>query len=158
MKPDKTSLHFLIVEDVKEHALLIKEAVHVHDFLHDISSVNNCSLALKTLKGYVADDYLPHVIILDLNVGGMDARKFLTKLSTEKELAQIPMFVFSSTGSDQDRDFVNTFKNCIYIVKPVGIIEFMNLINFICNFWSEHKKMPAYNSLQDRFKGGLMRK
>ena len=97
MKPNKTSLHFLIVEDVKEHALLIKEAVHVHDFLHDISSVNSCSIALKMLKGFQDDGYLPHSIILDLNVGGMDARKFLNKLSEEKDLATIPVFVFSST-------------------------------------------------------------
>ena len=152
MKRHKTSLHFLIIEDVKEHALLIKEAVHVHDFLHDINSVNNCSMALKMLKEYRAEEYLPHIIILDLNVGGMDARRFLTKLNEEKDLAVIPVFVLSSTGSEQDRDYVNKFKNCIYIVKPLGIVEFMNLINFICNFWSEHKKMPEYTSMQDRFK------
>ena len=99
-------------------------------------------MAVKMLHEYRVEEYLPHIIILDLNVGGMDARKFLSKLYEEKDLAKIPVFVLSSTGSEQDRDFVNTFKNCIYIVKPLGIVEFMNLINFICNFWSEHKKMP----------------
>ena len=155
MKPNKSSLHFLIIEDVKEHALLIKEAVHAHDFLNDISSVNSCSIALKMLKEYRSEEYLPHIIILDLNVGGMDARKFLNKLHEEKDLAIIPVFVFSSTGSTQDREYVSAFKNCMFIVKPVGIVEFMNLINFICNFWSEHKKMPAYNSLQERFNAQL---
>ena len=155
MKPNKSSLHFLIIEDVKEHALLIKEAVLVHDFLNDISSVNSCSIALKMLKEYREEEYLPHIIIVDLNVGGMDARKFLNKLSEEKDFAKIPTFVFSSTGSEQDREYVSAFNNCMFIVKPVGIIEFMNLINFICNFWSEHKKMPAYNSLQDRFNAQL---
>lgn len=152
MKRHKTSLHFLIIEDVQEHALLIKEAVHAHDFLHDISSVNSCTEALRMLYEYEQESYLPHIIILDLNVGGMDARRFLTKLNNEKALASIPVFVLSSTGSEQDRDYVQAFNNCMYIVKPVGIVEFMNLINFICNFWSEHKKMPEYARLQERFK------
>ncbi len=152
MKRHKTSLHFLIIEDVKEHALLIKEAVHTHDFLHDISSVNSCTEALRMLYEYQKEEYLPHIIILDLNVGGMDARRFLSRLETEKDFAAIPVFVLSSTGSEQDREFVNAFNNSMYIVKPAGIVEFMNLINFICNFWSEHKKMPEYTSLQERFK------
>ena len=152
MKRHKTSLHFLIVEDIKEHALLISEAVHTHHFLNDISSANTCTEALRMLYEYDQEGYLPHIIILDLNVGGMDARRFLTKLSQENDFAAIPVFVFSSTISEQDRDFVQTFNNCVYIFKPSGIVEFMNLINFICNFWSEHKKMPEYASLQARFK------
>lgn len=152
MKRHKSSLRFFIIEDVKEHALLIQEAVHTHDFLHDISSVNNCTTALKMLKEYEEDEYLPHIIILDLNTGGMDGRMFLKKAFSDKQFATIPTIVLSSNVSESDRDYVSSFNNCLYIVKPAGIIEFMNLINFICNFWSEHKKMPLYKSLHDRFK------
>ncbi len=152
MKRHKSSLHFLIIEDVKEHSLLISEAVHAHDFLHDISSINNCTQALRMLYEYEQEGHLPHIIILDLNVGGMDARRFLTKQNQETSFASIPVFVLSSTDSEQDRDYVQAFNNCMYIAKPVGIIEFMNLINFICNFWSEHKKMPEYNNLKERLK------
>lgn len=155
MKRHKASLHFLIIEDVKEHALLIKEAVHAHDFLHDISSVNGSTQAWRMLYEFQQEDYLPHIIILDLNVGGMDARNFLKKMSEEETFASIPVLVLSSTGSEQDRDYVSAFPNCMYIVKPAGILEFMNLINFICNFWSKNKTMPDYNSLRDRFRGEI---
>ena len=52
MKKYRSSLRFLIIEDVKEHAALIKEAVHTHDFLHDISSVKNCDMAIQLLNEY----------------------------------------------------------------------------------------------------------
>ena len=150
MKRHRTSLRFLIIEDVKEHAELIKEAVHTHDFLHDISSVKNCDMALQILKEYQKDDYLPHVIILDLSVSGMNALDFLLTMHADKNLASIPVIALTSVAKEDDRRFISRFKNCVYIVKPAGIISFMELVNFICNFWSENKKVPDYQSIRKR--------
>ncbi|MEP7265744.1 MAG: hypothetical protein ABI772_14665, partial [Bacteroidota bacterium] len=111
MKRHRSSLRFLIIEDVKEHEALIKEAVHTHDFLHDISSVKNCSMALDLLHEYRNDDYLPHVIILDLDVAGMNAREFLSKFNETREYAVIPVIALSTTVSEHDRILVNSFKN-----------------------------------------------
>lgn len=150
MKRHRSSLRFLIIEDVKEHEALIKEAVHNHDFLHDISSVKNCSMALELLHEYKNDDYLPHIIILDLDVAGMNAREFLAKVNDSRDYSAIPVIALSTSASEHDRILVNSFKNCVYVVKPAGIIEFMELVNFICNFWSENKKVPDYQSIRKR--------
>jgi CheY-like chemotaxis protein len=150
MKRHRTSLRFLIVEDIKEHEALIKEAVHAHDFLHDIVSVKNCSMALELLEEEKKDDYLPHVVILDLNVGGMNAKDFLVRFNGDPATSSIPLIALTVTENDLDRAFVNGFKNCVYVLKPSGIIEFMELINFICNFWSENKKVPDYQSIRKR--------
>ena len=150
MKKHTSSLRFLIIEDVKEHAALIKEAVHTHDFLHDISSVKNCDMAIQLLNEYKKEDYLPHVIILDLSVSGMNALDFLASMNSDKHLASIPVVALTSVAKEDDRYFINRFKNCVYIVKPAGIISFMELINFICNFWSANKKVPDYQSIRKR--------
>lgn len=150
MKRHRTSLRFLIIEDVKEHAAMIQEAVHAHDFLHDISSVKNCDMAMQLLHEYEKDDYLPHVIILDLAVAGMNSLDFLTKMNSDKKMSGIPVIALTSSVNETERNFVTKFKNCIYIVKPAGIIGFMELINFICNFWSENKKVPDYQSIRKR--------
>ena len=50
MKRRRDSLRFLVIEDIKEHAQLILEAVHTHHFLHDISSVKNCDMAMQLLN------------------------------------------------------------------------------------------------------------
>lgn len=150
MKRHRTSLRFLIIEDVKEHAELIKEAVHTHDFLHDISSVKNCDMALQLLHEYAKDDYLPHVIILDLSVSGMNSIDFLSTINADKKLASVPVIALTSVAKDEDRKYVGSFKNCVYIVKPTGIIGFMELINFICNFWSDNKNVPDYQSIRKR--------
>jgi CheY-like chemotaxis protein len=150
MKRHRTSLRFLIIEDVKEHEVLIKEAVHTHDFLHDISSVKNCTMALELLNEYKQDDYLPHIIILDLDAGGMNPREFLSLINKDALLSAIPVMALSNTLSEADRQFVNGFSNCMYVIKPAGILEFMELINFICNFWSDNKKIPDYQSIRKR--------
>lgn len=150
MKRHRTSLRFLIIEDVKEHAALIEEAVHAHDFLHDISSLKNCDLALQRIHEYEKEDYLPHVIILDLSVSGMNAIDFLSTINKDKKLASIPIIALTSVAKDEDRNYISRFKNCVYVVKPSGIIGFMELINFICNFWSENKKVPDYHSISKR--------
>ena len=152
MKRNQGSLRFLIIEDVKEHEALIKEAVHTHDFLHDISSVKNCSMALQLLREYKNDNSLPHIVILDLDVGGMDAKEFLMEFNSESEYSSIPVFALTAVANEQDRDIINSYANCVYIVKPSGIIEFMELINFICNFWSENKKVPDYTSIRNRIR------
>ena len=150
MKRHRSSLRFLIIEDVKEHAELIKEAVHTHDFLHDISSVKNCDMALQLLREYAKEDYLPHVIILDLSVSGMNSIDFLSVINADKKMASIPVIALTSVAKDEDRKFLSGFNNCIYIVKPAGIIGFMELINFICNFWSDNKNIPDYQSIRKR--------
>ena len=150
MKRHRSSLRFLIIEDVKEHAALIQEAVHTHDFLHDISSVKNCDMAIRLLNEYKKEDYLPHIIILDLSVSGMNALDFLTGMNADKDFASIPIIALTSAAKEDDRNFLSRFNNCVYIVKPAGIIGFMELINFICNFWSENKKVPDYQSIHKR--------
>ena len=150
MKRRRDSLRFLIIEDVKEHAQLILEAVHTHHFLHDISSVKNCDMAMQLLNEYEKEDYLPHIIILDLNVSGKNALDFLSTLHKDQSLAKIPVFALTPVAKEDDRQFISRFKNCLYIVKPAGIISFMELINFICNFWTEHKKAPDYQSIRKR--------
>lgn len=150
MKRHHSSLRFLIIEDVKEHEALIKEAVHTHDFLHDISSVKNCTMALDLLAEYRNDDYLPHIIILDLDCGGMNPREFLKKINQDAVLSTVPVIALTNASSKQDMQFVNNMNNCVYVIKPAGIIEFMELINFICNFWSANKKIPDYQSIRKR--------
>ena len=150
MKNQSSSLRILVIEDVKEHESLIKEAVHAHDFLHDITAVKNCSMAMELLNEYKKEHYLPHIIILDLETGGLDPKEFLLTIKNNPDYADIATIVLSSLGNDSDRFFVNTLSNSFYVVKPAGILEFMELINFICNFWSEHKSLPDYNSIRKR--------
>jgi DNA-binding response OmpR family regulator len=150
MKRSKAGLHFLIIEDIKEHEVLIAEAVHTHDFLHDISTAKNCSEALDLLIKQKETNYLPHIIILDLDAGGMNPRDFIAKFNADTDFNSIPIIALSNSVSENDRRFVNSFKNCFYIVKPAGFLEFMQLINFVCNFWSENKEVPDYASIRKR--------
>ncbi len=85
------------------------------------------------------------MILLDLNMPRMDGRTFLAEMRLDDNLKGIPVVVL--TTSQAEEDVVKSYclgANC-YITKPVGLDEFIKLVNAIGDFWFTIVRLPNKN-------------
>ena len=85
----------------------------------------------------------PGLIILDLNLPGVDGRKLLQALKSDSKLARIPIVVLTTSASKADVVDCYDMGANSYIQKPVDYHEFVAAILQIKNYWFEVANLPG---------------
>lgn len=86
----------------------------------------------------------PDLILLDLNLPGLDGREVLKEIKSNHSLRQIPVVIL--TTSEADLDILKSYSmgaNC-YIVKPVDFDTFSKIVAQIEEFWFSVVKLPTH--------------
>ena len=84
----------------------------------------------------------PGIILLDLNLPGMDGRELLAEIKQDPETRSIPVIIVttSSNGRDVDRCYLSGANG--YLQKPVDFAKFVTLIQGLINYWFEIVILP----------------
>ncbi len=84
----------------------------------------------------------PGLILLDLNMPGMDGRHVLRKLKEDETLRSIPVVVL--TTSSDERDIRNCYADgaSTYIQKPVSFEGLIEAIKGLKEYWFEIAILP----------------
>ena len=140
-------IEILYIEDDPGDVALTKEVLMQVKVRVNLSITNDGISALKFLKkeGEYKEAPRPDLILLDLNLPGMDGREVLSEIKKDDSLKFIPVVVL--TTSDADEDIVKTYTlgaSC-YVTKPVGLKEFSEMVKRIENFWFTIVKYPPKN-------------
>ena len=134
----------LLVEDDKADVELTQYTIAKAKVLVDLHAVGDGVEALAFLRceGKYADAPRPDLILLDLNMPRMDGRTFLSEMRADDNLRAIPVVVLTTSQSDED--ILKSYKlgaNC-YVTKPVGLDEFIKMVNAIEEFWFTIVRLP----------------
>lgn len=90
----------LIIEDDVEDQILFVETIHEIDSFYVCNCVGNGAEGLNFLKNTAT---LPSLILLDLNMPLMNGFEFLKKVQEMNEFKNIPIYIFSTSGSHHDQ-------------------------------------------------------
>ena len=84
----------------------------------------------------------PGLILLDLNMPGLDGRRVLAILKSDNELRKIPVVVL--TTSSDERDIEECYQLCAntYIQKPVDLDGLFAAIQRLKDYWFEIALLP----------------
>ena len=134
----------LLVEDNPADVRLTLEALKEERIHNNLLVAEDGVEALDILqqKGKYADESLPDIVLLDLNLPRKDGRDVLKQIKTDNRLKRIPVVVL--TSSEAETDIVKAYDyyaNC-YITKPVDWNQFKTIIKTIENFWFTIVKLP----------------
>lgn len=140
-------LQILLVEDSLSDAVLIQETLSDSKFLNEMHLVRDGVEATEFLcqRGKYADAPRPDIILLDLNLPKKSGQELLTEIKADKNLMTIPVVVLTTSSSEVD--ILKSYKlhaNC-YLVKPVELEEFIEVVKSIENFWLAFVKLPLYH-------------
>jgi len=143
-KTDAQPIDILYVEDDFGDVALMEESLKEIRMRISLNIVNTGDDALSYLrrKGKFTKANQPDLILLDLNLPGIDGRELLEIIKKDALIRQIPVVVL--TTSDADADIAKTYASgaASYVKKPLGFEEFSNIIKSIEGFWFSIVKYP----------------
>ena len=90
----------------------------------------------------------PDLILLDLNLPGMDGREVLERIKTDRDLRRIPVIVLTSAHSDLDILKSYSMGASCYIVKPVDPDNFSRVVGCIQEFWCSIVQLPSHELVE----------
>jgi chemotaxis family two-component system response regulator Rcp1 len=130
-------IEILLVEDNPGDVRLTQEALRESKVLNNLAAAKDGVEALAMLRreGPYATQARPDLILLDLNLPRKDGREVLMEIKDDPDLRRIPVVVL--TTSEAEGDVLRAYDlgaNC-YIVKPVDLDQFMNVVRTIEGFW-----------------------
>ncbi|MBE9208269.1 response regulator [Nostoc sp. LEGE 06077] len=142
-------VEILLVEDSPSDAnLTMKGFVNakIANNLHWVEDGETAMNYLRQQEKFV-DAPRPDLILLDLNLPGMDGREVLTELKSDPSLKRIPVVVLTTSADEQDilRSY-NLSANC-YVTKPLDVYQFIEVVQLIKDFWLAAVTLPPDSSI-----------
>lgn len=137
-------IEILLVEDNPGDVRLTLEAFKEGKVLNNLSVVGDGVDALAFLRreGEYVDAPHPDLILLDLNLPKKSGLEVLKEIKEDPKFRRIPIVIL--TVSKDEEDILKGYDrhaNC-YIIKPVDLDQFMNIVKSIEDFWLTIVKLP----------------
>lgn len=127
----------LLLEDDVVDVMTIRRAMKQLGISNKLIVKDNGEKGLEYLK---ADEELPGIILLDINMPKMNGIEFLQEIKQNNDWSQIPIVVLTTSKNQHDK--WETFKSGIsgYMIKPVSYDLFQEMVSTIRDYWnlSEH--------------------
>src|SRR5690606_24129341 len=98
-----------------------------------VVKAENGSDALKYLRRAKTEGQLPCLIVLDINMPVLDGRETLQKIRQDISFRHVPVIVYTSSSSPNDRNFFNRF-GIDMITKPASISKLPNIAERLLSF------------------------
>ncbi len=130
----------LIVEDSDDDFFAMQRAFKKAGLLNPIRRCTNGEQAVDYLfrRGEFADPDTaprPSIILLDLNLPGLDGRDVLRMVKSNAELRKIPVIVLTTSTARQDIERCYADGPNSYVHKPVDIHGLFLAITRLKDFW-----------------------
>ena len=142
--PNTGPIEILLVEDNMRDVRLAVEALKDSKVRNNLYCVKDGVEAMDFL--YRRKEYAgappPDLILLDLNLPRKDGREVLAEIKEDPKLRLIPVVVL--TTSEAERDLVRTYglHANAYVVKPIDLDRFVEVVQAIKDFWLTIVKLP----------------
>ena len=112
----------VLVEDNPADVLLIKKALQEKGIECALTCFEDGEKELKNLSQ--AGRLSPDLILLDLNLPGVDGVEVLRKICTIPRLLKVPVVILTSSESPSDMQRTERIGAARYIRKPSGVEDF----------------------------------
>ena len=136
----------LLIDDNPGDARLIQESLRDAATPNRLSVVEDGMQALAFLRRAPAGHYAaaprPGLILLDLNLPKKNGREVLAEIKQDPHLRRIPVVVLSSSQDEHDIAYCYDLHANAYIVKPVDVNQFFQVIRSLVEFWFEAASLP----------------
>lgn len=120
----------LLVEDDPSDLKLTMKALSASNSNIQLHIVRNGAEAIRFVKkeGPYQNASRPNLVLLDLNLPGIDGREVLALMKSDPSLKDIPVVVLSTSSFDKDVEYCKSLNVNSYIVKPSAYEDYSELI------------------------------
>jgi two-component system, chemotaxis family, response regulator Rcp1 len=145
MRPE---FHILLIEDSRTDAKIIERALRESKLDHRLTVFHDGRPALDYLRRLADDDdseaLEPDLILLDLNLPGLDGCQVLTEIKSHPYLRSLPVVIL--TTSPREEDVLQTYQAGAntYIQKPAEYPRYRDLVQILRLYWHETALRPPH--------------
>lgn len=137
--------HVLLVEDNPADARLTVEALKEARPNVRVTVVKSGLEALAWLRR--TDPFheaeRPDLVLLDLNLPGIDGRQVLAEIKSDGTLCHLPVVVLTTSQAEADVAAVYDLRANCYVHKPAQLEAFQRAIHCLDRFWFGTALVPA---------------
>ena len=139
MSTTVSELHILLIEDSRADAKIIERALREGAVPHRLTVIPDGRQALDYLFGLLDEasdpDREPDLILLDLNLPGLDGRQVLGRIKADPRLRILPVVVL--TTSCREEDVLQTYQAGAntYIPKPAEYARYREVVSALRTYW-----------------------
>jgi CheY-like chemotaxis protein len=139
---DPAPLTVLYAEDDPDDRLLAKMAHRESGAVNPLVFVDDGEEALEYLHrsgrhADRADAPQPGIILLDLNMPGIDGRETLRIIKADPELRRSPVVILTTSAAESDIAASYDAGANSYIVKPSAFASLVQVFDDLCSYWFE---------------------
>lgn len=135
-----SSQPILIVEDSEDDFEATQRAFQRANLLNPITHARCGEEALDYLRTQI--EARPGLILLDLNMPGLDGRKTLQAIKADARLREIPVVVLTTSSDERDIQQCYAAGANTYIQKPVDLDGLFAAIRRLKEYWFEIALLP----------------
>lgn len=136
-------LEVLLVEDDPGDVEITLEVLRMNDLRINMRVAENGQAALDLLNEDSPQAYRPDLILLDLNMPGMNGKELLHEIKEDQILRSIPVIIVTTSESDDDIRYTYHRGASCYITKPRGLDQYTAILKALENFWLDCVKFPS---------------
>ncbi len=136
----RKSQPILIVEDSDDDFDATKRAFSKANLINPIEHAISGEQALEYLKN--KDQPKPGLILLDLNMPGLDGRRTLEIIKQHQYLKKIPVVILTTSDDERDVKACYELGANTYIQKPVDFDGLISAIKQLKEYWFEIAVLP----------------
>jgi CheY-like chemotaxis protein len=133
-----------VVEDNDDDVFIIRKFLDQAPEVRAISRVDNGKAALDYMRklGPYEDEHTPHLVLLDINMPGMNGFEILQEMRTDPLLRLIPVIVLSTSGRPEDVQRAYFLGANAYLVKSGELQLFGSDLLHFASFWGRVARLP----------------
>ncbi len=127
----------LLVEDSPGDVILTRRAFKGSKIANSMSVATSGeeAVAMLSQEGEYAESELPDIILLDLNLPRMSGKDVLQIVKGDPRTSHIPVVMLSSSRAEQDVIKSYQLHANGYVVKPLSLEKFTEVVQKIEQFW-----------------------
>jgi two-component system, chemotaxis family, response regulator Rcp1 len=135
----------LLVDDSPADATLVREALKARALavLLYVVPDGHAALAFLRQEGVYSAAPRPDLMLLDLNLPGIDGQSVLAAVRRDPAFLCLPIVIFSSSGHQADSDQSYTLGANGHMRKPVGLDEFFQVVKTAVEQWARGYEPPT---------------
>ncbi|MDH3681027.1 MAG: response regulator [Acidimicrobiia bacterium] len=138
----QAAIRILLVDD---NLLDAKATVHAAMKLriaNTIDVVADGGAALDYLRRDPTETPRPDLVLLDLDLPGMDGRDVLATMKSDPELRRIPVVILTTSADEADVLTTYDLGANAFITKPGGLDGWLEVVSKIEGFWFTLVELP----------------
>lgn len=128
----------LVIDDDTGYPLLLEKVFRMAGLPGRLTHLEDAEKALAYLEersNPEGADGLPGLVLLDINMPGMNGFELLRRLRESERLQSLPVIMFSISQSPEDIRRAYSMGANAYITKPTGFQQIQAMLRDVHQFW-----------------------